>query len=257
MESNLFIIEISTILAFMFVGILYVPGKNPETQNEKLDLGNKWCRGNVQISSWIHSVCALGFMVTICTVNTLYAQNAYEQRPKSPWAIGSAVWAVFSIQVGIAFITVQGVLYYYNHLVLEEQEVFNQNEEEYPVRSSLRISTLKRHLSGPDIQCDIEAQRHSQDRVELELVADESEDVKPPKLERSGDGFDRLQIKGQRILARKLQYARVLSFVLEFVWVSSLILHDGFGSIFRNTLFPHFGQKVDNNFKEYFGTWFE
>ena len=235
MELWLFIIEVSTVLSFMIVGILDVAGKNPNTENKKYDLGNKWCPCNVQVSSWIHSVFALGFMLIITTANMLYASEAYKLRPNSPWAMASFAWGLFSIVIGTIFIALQITLYWYGHLVLEEEDHHEDQEvkttpeadTENAVKSSHEndeIPSIADQLSDPDVEHDIDAESQRQSQVQSKELERESRAVTPPPLgQENVSRIDRLQRIARRILARKLQYVRVGSFALEIIWTFSIV----------------------------------
>ena len=238
MDKLLFGVEIVAISMFMLVGILYVPGRNPETANKDYDVGNKWCRCSIVISSWVHSIFALLFMFVLTTVNTMYAHQRWNNckdpsEQCTPWAVVTCIWALFSIVVGTIFIAVQGVLYCYDHLVLDDDPI-SEISGANPIRNAGMVR--KSDLEDPDYHSD----------GTDDMASGLPEKSPPPQLQRV-DGMSSTDwIRGIaiRLLAERLQIVRVTSFVLEIVWVTSIVLQDGVCSVYRNKLFPYFGKEL-------------
>ena len=162
----------------------------------------------------------------------LYAHEAYHLRPNSPWAVASMVWGLFSITMGVVFIALQGSLYWYGHLVLEDEEHDREHDVERdvepmatpepkmkdPVESGLIMPSIAEQLStvlsDPDIECDVESMRQSHIGITGFKSCNElsNEDAQvPPLTARRVSLLVQIQTMAHRILARKLQYVRVTS----------------------------------------------
>lgn len=117
----LFILEIVIIFLFSIVGILYTQGNNPSDQNETYESAH-W-KLDIRVSAWLHAICALLFLVGLTGINLGYAIMLNLRHPGHKWSIIMLIWNLFNILVGIAFITVQCILFVCDDLVIVEEGV--------------------------------------------------------------------------------------------------------------------------------------